>query len=330
MRRWMAIGLVLAVPVLSAAQKPGLPAQYAKNLERPATAALGSAARFLVASQADLKAPDGPAVLRATWPFEVGGEQAALNAAGLVALGLLAAHHAGAAAESLRAAQAWGRARLRDLEAGLPAFDPDVEALAALARATGDPALMAAARAAFEQRHGGADGREIVERLFWVRRGTPALVGFDAALSMRAALSAGQEKKAREIASALETTAPRWNVPSKEGFDATGRAAVLEALAGLDAASGLKAALLGQVLGSQGADGSWATRNSQATAYSVRALAAVGGDGAGPAAARGRRFLRATQLKSGAWATFNDFLPEPFVGETVHEVTAEVMVALAR
>ena len=48
------------------------------------------------------------------------------------------------------------------------------------------------------------------------------------------------------------------------------------------------------------------------------------------AAAKGRGWLRLTQLKNGAWAEFNDYLPEPFVGTVFAPATAEQVEAFAR
>ena len=305
-----------------------LPAQYAANLKAPETRALVSAGDFLLGAQGSYRSPDRAVDLKATWPFEKGQAKAAPNAAGVVACALVALHAKTHDARMLDAARAWADARLADAAANLPLFDPDIEALAALAAAPGvDGAkYLAGAKSAFQQRHGGANGREIVERLFMVRKEYPAIVGYDAANSLRAAVAAGDQAKAREIAEALAATEARWNVQDEHGFQLTSRAAVLEALTTAKIAIPLAASLRKQLIATQATDGSWGTRNTQATAYATRALLAGGDTGADKAL----RFLRTTQLKSGGWATFNDFLPEPFVGETVYEVSAEVLLALLR
>ena len=320
----LALCVSLPLPVLAAEAKVKLPAQYARNAGLSDADRLQSAARFLVAAQRELKSPDGKRSLAATWPFQPKGEVAAPNASGIVARALLSA----GGPEARPAAEAWGRARLADVAADHPIFDPDVETLALLAQAGGEKAFLAGAKQAFEVRHGMANGREIVERLFLVRRGAPSLVGFDAALSARAALAVGEREKATEIVQALAATTKRWDKADERGFDLTSRAAVLEVALTLGSDKALSGRLCASLVAEQQKDGAWGQRNTQATAYTVRALRGCGSPEAEAAVERGRRFLRLTQLESGGWGTFNDYLPEPFVGETVYEVTAEVMLAL--
>ncbi|MFN7132382.1 MAG: hypothetical protein ACK4N5_09870 [Myxococcales bacterium] len=302
--------------------------QYAANLQRTDAQAASSAASFLARAQSDLAAQRGGPVLRASWAFEQKSPLAAPNAAGIVARALVTAHQRFQHDASLAAARAWGLARLEDLAADRPMFDPDVEALVALADATGDARFRKAATAAFELRHGGADGREVVERLFLVRGDSASLVGFDAAAAVRAALAVGQAGKAREIVQALADTRERWDRATPHGFHHTSRAAVLE-VALRTGHDRLASALAARLLATQERDGSWGARNTQATAYAARALGRVNVDGAREASARAARFLRLTQLTSGGWATYNDFLPEPFVGDTVYEVSAEALLAIA-
>jgi len=292
------------------------------------TSALERVSSFLVEGQRGLPDADGRA-LESSWPFRPGEGRAAPNAAGLVAKALVAMHASEPGSRGFEAARAWGKARVDDVAAHRPLFDADVEALGALAEVTGDVAFRKAATVAFERRHGLASGREIVERLFLLRRSAPALVAFDAAGSMRAAFAVGERGKAAEMGRALALTERRWNVAHPHGFHLTGRAAllaVLEPAMGPDVEA-LRQKLEHQVRRSQQADGSWGLRMLQATAYSVLALRGVrnGED----AVHRAERFLLATQLSSGGWPTFHDFLPEPFVGETVYEVSAEVALALA-
>lgn len=323
------IGLAaVSLPAFASAAAIPLPAQYAERLKAPTAEAVRAAAGFIVAAQRDLAAPEKAGTLSATWPFERGGTTAAPNAAGIVSRAVVAGYALTRDEASKAAALAWGNARTADLAAGRLLFDPDVEGLAVLAQVTGEARFAKAAKDAWAWRHSGAGGREIVERLFLLRKGAPSLVGYDAANAMRAALAVGDGSKAREIADALAETEKRWNVSDPHGFHLTSRAAVLEVLERLPAGLPLRGSLRSQVLGSQGRDGSWGLRTTQATAYSVRALRAVGSSEAQAAVERGVRFLRSTQLASGGWATFNDYLPEPFVGETVYEVTAEVILAL--
>jgi hypothetical protein len=76
------------------------------------------------------------------------------------------------------------------------------------------------------------------------------------------------------------------------------------------------------------ADGSWSWHTTQSTAYAVRGLARWQEPAAQAAAGRGRHWLRLTQLRDGTWSTYNDWLPEPFVGDRIPGVTAEAMLAL--
>jgi hypothetical protein len=314
----------LAMPWAARGEKVPLPAQYAERLKAPANEALRAGASYLAGAQHDFQDA------KATWPWEEKGGQAAPNAAGIVAKSLTAVYVRTSDASVKAAAESWGRARVAEVDAGKLVFDPDVEALAELGKVTGEAAYAKAAKAAFEQRHSNATGREIVERLFMVRKGNEALVGFDAAHTIRAGLAVGQLEKAREVAQALADTEKRWNVEDKHGFRLTSRGAVLEALVALKGNLPLEASLRSQILGSQGKDGTWGQRNTQATAYATRALLVSGDAKSLEAAKQGLQFLRSTQLKAGGWGTFNDFLPEPFVGESVFEVTAEVLLAVAR
>ncbi|MGC4113168.1 MAG: hypothetical protein QM765_00505 [Myxococcales bacterium] len=306
------------------AEKMPLPQQYVERLKAPATDAMQAAAGYLAGAQKDFKD------VKATWPWEEKGAQAAPNAAGIVAKSLIAVYVRTSDPTVKAAAEAWGKARLADVSAARMLYDPDIEALAELGKVTGEAAYTKAAKAAFDLRHSGANGREVVERLFMVRKGNDTLVGFDAAHTIRAGIAVGEVGKAREVAQALAETEKRWNLSDKYGFYLTSRAAVLEALVALKANLPLEASLRSQIIASQGKDGTWGQRNTQATAYSTRALFVSGDAKSLEAGKQGLQFLRTTQLKAGGWGTFNDYLPEPFVGESIYEVTAEVLLAVAR
>lgn len=219
-------------------------------------------------------------------------------------------------------------------------FDPDVEALAAAAKLSNDPRYLEIAHESFQRRYEYATGEEIVERWFMIKRDA-RLIGFEAAAAIRAALAVNEEAKAMEIAAAVIQASPRWAEGSDtRGFLTTSRGAMLEALSMLQAqerADGRTSArkidrfsrdLVHHLLLTQSSDGSWDANNTQATAYAVRGLRSYTDPSAQAGASLGVRWLSGTQLKDGSWATFNDHLPEPFVGEVVHEVTAEVLLAL--
>lgn len=306
------------------------------------------AAAALVAPVATAAVPD-PAVARAvsalaraqqdfaeieaSWSWRAGMKRPAPNTAGLVALGLIRAAARTPSQKARVAAISWGEARLSDHAAWRPLYDPDIEALVALAGLTGDSRYRATAVAAFDRRWGGASGEEALAKLDLQRRRQPSIVGFDTALTIRAAVAVEDIGFAHTLAGATLATKPAWSRPpdrDPNGYSTTSKAAVLDALFVLDRrryadAIGNLAADL--VLG-QHDEGSWSGRNTQATAYAVRALARLGGPSSELAVERGARWLTRTQLENGAWATFHDGLPEPFVGDVMHEVTAEVVLAL--
>lgn len=285
---------------------------------------LARASACLVAAQRDAHG------LEATWTWKRGSETVAPNSAGLVALALIRAWQVQGDAGARRAARRWGEARMADLAAWREVYDPDVEALAALARATKDARFRKAAREAFTRRWGEATPEEAFARIRQVRRGDGALLGYDVALTLRAARAVGAEDFARGLAVAALQAPALW-APDQagRGWRTTSRAALLGAIEGLpgEALAEARARLVRRLLDAQGRDGAWAEHNTQATAYAVAALRAY--PEAQTAVERGRAWLTKTQLADGSWAAFHDGLPEPFVGDVVHEVTAEVVLALA-
>jgi len=311
------LGAALLPAPAAAGQQP-VPEHYARNLRRPLEDRLCEAVRALARVQ-----------VGASWEWIEGSGQVALNSAGVVAVGLAQSAEQCGGREALRRYVVAQAARHR---AGDFLFDPDVEALALAARLPGWGEYAAVARDAFERRHGPASGEEIVGRLFMVRGQSP-IVGYDAALAIRAALAVGDRKKAIEIADAAVAAVPRWGEgrrPDRQGFLTSARGALLEALAMVDPARYRKPAqdLIHHLVLSAGSDGSWNLRNTQPTAYAVRGLSRWQEPAAQAAAERGRRWLRLTQLGDGTWATFNDWLPEPFTGDRIPGVTAEAMLAL--
>jgi hypothetical protein len=222
-------------------------------------------------------------------------------------------------------------ARAAEHRAGHFLFDADVEAMAIAARQLGWTEYAAVAREAFDRRYGPATGEEIVGRLLMVRGELP-IVGFDAALAIRAALAVGERERAVQLADAAVAAVPKWGEgkPDRHGFLTSARGALLEALALVDAARYQRPAmdLIHHLVLASGTDGSWSGRATQPTAYAVRGLSRWTEPPAQAAAERGRRWLRLTQLQDGSWSTYNDWLPEPFVGDRIPEVTAEAMLAL--
>lgn len=312
--------VVLAAPALGG-QQP-VPAQYARNLRRPVEDRLCEAAQALARAQRDFRGAS------ASWEWIAGSGQAAPNEAGLVAVALARSPDACGSRDALRR---FAEARAAQHRAGDFLFDPDVEALALAARNLGWSEYTPVAREAFDRRYGPASGEEIVGRLMMVRGGAP-IVGYDAALAIRAALAVGDRPKAIQIADAAVAVMPRWGErqADRQGTLTSARGALLEALAMVDPARYQRSAqdLIHHLVLSAGADGSWSGRTTQPTAYAVRGLSRWPEPAGQSAAERGRRWLRLTQLDDGTWSTFNDWLPEPFAGDRIPGVTAEAMLAL--
>lgn len=289
---------------------------------RAAGSGLTRAAAALASAQRTF--PDAAA----SWAWTGKDKVAAPNAAGLVALGLVRAYARTGDRAALKAAQRWGDARLADLAAWRPLYDPDVEALAALGKATGDASYTEAARTIFARRWSGATGVEALARLKMIRGAQVAYVGYDAALAIRAARAVGADRFAVALARAV-VSAPGVlpAIDEASGLGVTARAALLGAVSGLSdpAVRGAAAEWAADLVAAQGADGSWAFHNTQATAYAVAALASAGEDAA---AAKGRAWLSKTQRPDGLWTTYDDGLPANFSGPQVHEVSAEALLAL--
>ncbi|MBI3184928.1 MAG: hypothetical protein HYZ28_22540 [Myxococcales bacterium] len=321
-RNALCLGLVTSCAAVAGSPAP---IQYASNLGRPVREQVCRAMRALERAQGTFPSAAGRS--EASWEWTSGDGRAADNASGVVALALARSEELCGSRGALRR---YAEARSAVHRSYGFLYDADVEALAIAAARSKDAALASLAREAFDRRHEGANGREIVERSF-LFRSEPSLVGYDAAMAVRAALAVGRLEKAREIADAALAVAPRWSEGEDPfGYRTTSRGALLEALAMLDAKSYRPRVtdLLHHLALTQGKDGSWAGRNTQATAYAVRGLSRWSEEFALSSAARGRRWLRLTQLKAGPWATYNDLVPEPFVGPVVPAVTAEVLLAL--
>lgn len=296
-----------------------IPESYAANLEQSQTEQVCQAARTLIAAQHD----EG-------WGWKRGDRTPAVNVSGLIAVALASTPGVCGTRDAV-ARYAAGAVQRHDR--GELLYDPDVEALALAAKLTRTPRYAQVAREAFMRRHEYATGEEIVERWFMVKRDR-RLIGFDAAAAIRAALAVGEQEKAQEIATAVMNARRRWaEGRDPRGFLTTSRGALLEALSLFDRTrakklSHFKQDLVHHLLLTQASDGSWEHRNTQSTAYAARGLLASGDEHAAASAQLGARWLRLTQLHDGSWALFNDLMPEPFTGEVVHEVTAEVLLAL--
>jgi hypothetical protein len=320
----------LFVSTVSLAAPASVPHSYAGNLQLSPSDQVCKAARSLTRIQGDFRGASGTRTA-ATWEWRVGSGEAADNASGLVASSLIRVFESAPGCVDRASLTRFADARVADHQAYRFLYDPDIEALALAASVLHDSRYATAAHDAFERRYDGASGREILERWFAIKR-DPTIIGYDAALAIRAGIAANDVAKAREIADATVAATRRWGErPDANGWLATSRGALLDALVQLDPARYATATqdLVHHLLLTQGSDGSWSTRNTQATAYAVLGLAREGETHATASAAAGRQWLRLTQLNRGDWATFNDLLPEPFVGDIISEVTAEAMQAVA-
>src|SRR4051812_24858854 len=154
--------VVVAAPALGGEQP--VPAQYARNLQRPLEERLCEAARALSRAQGNFRGAS------ASWEWIAGSGQAAPNAAGLVAVALVQSPDACGGRDALRR---FAASRAAQHRAGDFLFDPDVEALALAARNLGWSEYAPVAREAFDRRYGPATGEEIVGRLMMIREGAP-------------------------------------------------------------------------------------------------------------------------------------------------------------
>jgi len=317
----------LTLPALARAEPP-LASQYQPNLAMDSCEATSRAAGFLVASQVRAGGEESLG-----WSWVVGGNQVAPNLTGLISLSLLEAHQAAGNEPALRAAWRYAEGRLA-AEADLATpFKPDVELLARLSQATGDPVYLAAARELWSRVVAvSPDGRAEVARIARARAGAPALVGFDVALTLRAALALGEQAYAQQLAEEVIRRSAEWYLPAKDPrFSLVSAAALVPALERLDAArhAPVVARFRRDLLQAQQPSGAWLANETQPSAYAVMALGASPLADEREAAQRGLLWLRTSMLQAGSYAAFNDFMPEPFVGEVISAVHAEALSALA-
>jgi hypothetical protein len=301
---------------------------------RPASDSIRLGADFLLGQQGDYRVEGKRGKVRAGWEWEVGSGAAAPNASGLVAVALLDAFKVTNDPAHLAAAEAYA-GRLARMLAKSPEwrpYKPDIELLGRIYAQSGDERWRAAAEDAFRRvRAVAPGGKAELQRLIGVREGS-GLVGYDAALGVRAALAVGEMAWAAELLdAAIAASGLSWG-RADDTHRLVSWGALLDVAARVDRARYAKAiALLAEGLRlKQGAEGSWAQRETQATAYAVLGLQAAGDPVSRAAAQRGAAWLRRTQLRAGGWADYNDGLPEPFVGAVLSEPAAEAIQALAR
>jgi hypothetical protein len=279
----------------------------------------------------------GQSLLRARlptggWSWERKDKKEGDNFGGIVAESLLAAYEQSGRDIYLEAARDYADRlveRYRRAPSELP-YKPDVEHLVRVSEVTGLPVYAEVARTWFEAvKKVSPRGSAEVQRILRGRQKSAELVGYDVALAIRAALAVEQFDYARELGDAVWSARQSW-MRAKSVFGTIGRAALLDALATLDAKRYAAAidSLAKALLREQTENGSWCANATQPTAYAVRALSRLTGDKARAAAKRGAGWLSQTLLADGSWAHFNDGLPMPFVGDLITEIQAEALTAV--
>ncbi len=314
-------GLLLAGPV---AADP-LAGQYRANQQLGACQATERLADFLVERQRPGR--DG-----AGWAWRIGQDELAPNMAGLVSLALLDAYAATGELRHLRAAQRYADGLLLRPRPGLP-FKPDIEVMVRLYGVFDDPAYRRAAQQQFERiRARSPSGADEVARIAAGRKGQPALLGYDAAQAIRAALAVGERRYAFGLADAVLERRGDWFRPERDArFTLVSTAALISALESLDEAHyrARLAPLRDWLAAAQADSGAWHHNETQPTAHAVLALLFAPRPDHREAAGRGLGWLRSTLLRDGGLAAFNDHMPEPFVGEVLSGVNAEALTALS-
>jgi hypothetical protein len=252
--------------------------------------------------------------------------------AGLVSLALLDAYAATGELRHLRAAQRYADGLLLRPRSGL-AYKPDIEVMVRLYGVFDDPAYRRAARRQFERiRARSPSGADEVARIAAGRKGQPALLGYDAAQAIRAALAVGERRYAFGLADAVLERRDHWFRPQRDArFTLVSSAALISALEALDEAHyrARLAPLRDWLAAAQADSGAWHHNETQPTAHAALALLFAPRPAHREAARRGLDWLRSTLLRDGGLAAFNDHMPEPFVGEVLSGVNAEALMALS-
>ena len=330
-RKIMTLAAIAAIALLAfAAIGAEMASQYETNKDQDVCRAMDRAAGFLVEVQKP--GPDG----KLGWSWVVGDGPVSNNVASLAALALLEAYQTSGQPLYLAAARKYADS-LMERQAkwnadNLP-YKPDVQLLARLSRVTNKAAYMDAAERSFglivsRSPTGSAE----VERIFAGRKKAPSLLGFDVALGIQAALAVGERGYALQMADRVLELEKRWYTPGSDArWSLLSAAALVEALEKLDAGhfTPVIERYRRTLTAAQQPNGSWLANETQPSAYALLALA-EGSPAQRSSYQRGIDWLKITMLKAGSYATFNDFMPEPFVGRVISEVHAEALTVLAR
>lgn len=320
------VSLLAAVPV----RAESMAAQYKLNLDRDVCTAAEAAASFLVACQQP--GEDGVA----GWSWVVGQGEPSANVAGLASLGLLDAFDATGNQDYLRAVTRYAEGLLSRRDSftvkNLP-YKSDIELLARLGRLNDDAAMQRAAAGLFALVQARSpSGADEVARIAAGRKAAPALLGFDVALAVRAAQAVGEDRYALQLADAVLGRRASWWLEKRDPrFSIVSAGALVAALDRLNPSHYARAIgnLRARLAALQADSGAWASNETQPTAYAVLALMGSKLAEERAAARRGALWLKSTMLKQGSFASYNDYMPEPFVGRVISEVNAEALSALS-
>jgi len=322
------VALVLGV-IVTAFFATGLKAgefmaeQYRSNLKQSTCQTTERLADFLVESQ--VPGQTG-------WAWVKGKDQVAPNMNGLVSLALMEAYQVTGKLTYLRAAQRHADDLLARPPQGMP-FKPDVELMVRMYGIYQDAAYRDAARDLFERiRARSPDGADEIARIAKGRQAHPALLGYDAALAIRAALAVDERQYAFQLADEVVRRTGSWYRPKDDPrFTLVSAAALVGVLEALDEAhfrptlSKLRAGLAE----AQSNSGAWLANETQPTAHAILALMYSPVSEERQAARQGIAWLRSTLLSDGGLASYNDGMPEPFVGQVFTGVNAEALTAMA-
>jgi hypothetical protein len=326
-------GFALAAILLSVSLLPsmGLTAepmarQYQPNQGLNACQAVERLADFL----SDCQIPAGDDSVGWTWQLDQ--RELAPNMAGLVSLSLLDAYQATGKLLYLRAAQRYADGLMTRPYPGQP-YKPDVELMVRLYGTFDDPDYRVAARDLFARiQQRSPSGADEVARIEKGRQAHPALLGYDVAMAIRAALSVDERAYAFQLADALIARSGFWYQPKNDArFTLVSAAALVSVLEALDEAHFRRTItrFRRDLLRAQSSSGAWHDNETQPTAHAALALLYSPQADERRAAQRGISWLKTTLLQAGSLATYNDKMPEPFVGKVFTGVNAEALTALS-
>lgn len=267
------------------------------------------------------------------WPWERGGPQPAPNIGGVIALGLLRSYEANPDPATWVTLVQYAQ-HLRQVYGDndvLP-YKADIEFLARVGDAELDRDAPQLASRLFDRvKRESPSGAVEYQRIADGRVTTPEIIGYDVALSIRAAEAVGQYAYAAELADAVLGAGHLRIHDRNDSFQIASAGALLHAVAQLGRRADVvsREAAARSLMEAQSAAGSWATNNVQATAYAILGLSVTPTvPGALDAAGRGRAWLVEHQLEAGGWPAYDDGLPEPFVGPVIPLAEAEALTAV--